>query len=481
MKRLCMLGIFLLSLSPVEAVGWQRHSIGDIVYPVYLIVDDLDGDTDLDVAAGSEGGPNPVDSEVAWFENDLDKSGAFTKRIISPATPTSEAIQNAEGLASVDVDKDGQKDIAVATGTMSNQYGGLYWFKSPKNFQGDWIRYPIYEPASGNSFFKLYPIDTNNDGWSDFVIGGDAGAYLFINPTNPSNPTTTWDQLFLHEYSGPSVNLADVDKDGVMDILNTNTGVVPPEDFGNVSWFKINNVGGEVSVERTVIDAALEKAFDINAMDINGDGYPEIFVSIFNVLARNPDLNGIYWYKNPGSEGGGWTKHVVNPDFSASDMYIGDINGDGQDDLVASGLFIGKISWFEYKWEGGTVEWTEHVVDPDVALPGDISLNDIDVDEDLDIVVTVLEDDELVWYENEIPRPSVCPIEFLLGEDSEKTQLLRYIRDEVLSKTKSGRELIRLYYQWSPVIVEAVEEDEEFKEAVKALIDGVFGLVEEAE
>ena len=138
-------------------------------------------------------------------------------------------------------------------------------------------------------------------------------------------------------------------------------------------------------------------------------------------------------------------------------------------------------SEFEYKWEGGTVEWTEHVVDPDVALPGDISLNDIDVDEDLDIVVTVLEDDELVWYENEIPRPSVCPIEFLLGEDSEKTQLLRYIRDEVLSKTKSGRELIRLYYQWSPVIVEAVEEDEEFKEAVKALIDGVFGLVEEAE
>ena len=125
MKRLCMLGIFLLSLSPVDAMGWQRHSIGDIVYPVYLIVVDLDGDADLDVAAGSEGGPNPVDSEVAWFENDLDKSGAFTKRIISPATPTSEAIQNAEGLASVDVDKDGRKDIAVATGTMSNQYGGL--------------------------------------------------------------------------------------------------------------------------------------------------------------------------------------------------------------------------------------------------------------------------------------------------------------------------------------------------------------------
>lgn len=400
MKKLLILCLCIGFLSPIEASGWQRHSIGSIEQPIYLIVDDLDNDGDLDVAAGSALSPNPIDSEIAWFENDLEINGIFFKKIISPATPSSEAIQNAEGLASIDVDKDGQKDIAVATGTMANQFGGLYWFKSPENFQGDWIRFPIYEPIAGNSFFKVYPIDANEDTWPDFVIGGDGGAYILFNPTDPADPFVTWDQLFLDPYSGPSVNLADVDNDGKVDVLNTNTGVVPPETVGNVSWFEIINEGGNVSALRTVIDAALENAFDIAAMDITGDNYPEVFVSVFNPPPGDPNLNGVYWYENPGSGGGLWIKNVVDPDFSASDIYVGDVNMDGQKDLVASGLFINKVSWFEYEWINNTAVWTEHVVDSNISRPGDISTNDVDNDGDLDIVINVLTDDEVVWYEN---------------------------------------------------------------------------------
>jgi hypothetical protein len=33
-----------------------------------------------------------------------------------------------------------------------------------------------------------------------------------------------------------------------------------------------------------------------------------------------------------------------------------------------------------------------------------------------------------------------------------------------------------LYYKWSPVIVKAMEEDDEFEEWVKEMIDGVLGL-----
>ena len=46
-----------------------------------------------------------------------------------------------------------------------------------------------------------------------------------------------------------------------------------------------------------------------------------------------------------------------------------------------------------------------------------------------------------------------------------------------MSQTQEGQEIIRLYYQWSPVIVKAMEEDEEFKEEVKEMIDGVLELV----
>jgi len=67
-----------------------------------------------------------------------------------------------------------------------------------------------------------------------------------------------------------------------------------------------------------------------------------------------------------------------------------------------------------------------------------------------------------------------CPIEEIYGEYSEATELLRYFRDNLLSETTEGQELIRLYYKWSPIIVKAMEEDEEFKEGVKEVIDGIL-------
>ena len=71
-----------------------------------------------------------------------------------------------------------------------------------------------------------------------------------------------------------------------------------------------------------------------------------------------------------------------------------------------------------------------------------------------------------------------CCTEEIYGDNSKETELLRYFRDNVLNKTSEGRELIRLYYQWSPAIVKAMDEDEDFKEQVKEMIDGVLPLIE---
>ena len=73
-----------------------------------------------------------------------------------------------------------------------------------------------------------------------------------------------------------------------------------------------------------------------------------------------------------------------------------------------------------------------------------------------------------------------CPIEEIYGKYAEETELLRYVRDNVLSQTPEGQEIIRLYYQWSPAIVKAMEEDEEFKEDVKEMIDGILPLIKGA-
>jgi hypothetical protein len=74
-----------------------------------------------------------------------------------------------------------------------------------------------------------------------------------------------------------------------------------------------------------------------------------------------------------------------------------------------------------------------------------------------------------------------CTAEMLYGQYSEEIELLRYFRDNVLSQTPEGQEIIRLYYEWSTVIVKAMEEDEEFKQEVKEMIDGILPLIEVVE
>lgn len=72
-----------------------------------------------------------------------------------------------------------------------------------------------------------------------------------------------------------------------------------------------------------------------------------------------------------------------------------------------------------------------------------------------------------------------CLAEKIYGEYSVETELLRNFRDSVLSKTSEGQEIIRLYYQWSPAIVKAMEEDDGFKEDMKEMIDGILPVMRE--
>ncbi len=71
----------------------------------------------------------------------------------------------------------------------------------------------------------------------------------------------------------------------------------------------------------------------------------------------------------------------------------------------------------------------------------------------------------------------ICPIETIYGEYSSETEILRGYRDNILSKTSEGQEIIRLYYEWSPVIVKTMEKDEELKKKIKEIIDGVLLLI----
>jgi len=77
----------------------------------------------------------------------------------------------------------------------------------------------------------------------------------------------------------------------------------------------------------------------------------------------------------------------------------------------------------------------------------------LDGDGDLDVVVTGLQEDQMIWYENKIPRPNVCPLEFLLGEDSPHLLTFRTVRDNYLVAMPGGKWVIESYYTYSEVMV----------------------------
>ena len=71
-----------------------------------------------------------------------------------------------------------------------------------------------------------------------------------------------------------------------------------------------------------------------------------------------------------------------------------------------------------------------------------------------------------------------CLVGEIYGDNSEVTEQLRNYRNERLNKTALGREVIKIYYRWSPVIVNEVRKDEVLQQALKSLIDDVVPTIQ---
>lgn len=428
--------------------NWFRHVIGSLSTPIYLLVKDMDNDTDLDIAATTNQHPGYFDSEVVWFENRISADGSWEKHIISSGDNDTDPIQNANGLAVHDLDGDGREDMVVGTGGVgeAEDVGRVYWFKAPAEKTGQWQRFLVSDGE--NPYFKMYTLDVDADGKEDIVAGGNMGTYIFFNPGEGiDSGTAEWQSRKLPGVTGSSLYLDDLDGDGKTDILNTHLGSDEDDYYGYVSWFEVDNSGDNTTFVRTDIDMGVYKPFDINTMDVNGDGKKDVVVTVFQE-------EQVYWYEAPDESEGEWTRHTVSETFSGTDIFTGDINGDGCDNMVIAGLMQKKISWFKPEVSGDSVSWKEYVIDDNILNPGDLSLHDIDNDGDLDLFVAGMGIDQMVWYEN---RPGLCPVERILGRETRPVVVLRRFRDEVLLASPAGRSFVSLYYKNSEALVKTLD------------------------
>ena len=159
------------------------------------------------------------------------------------------------------------------------------------------------------------------------------------------------------------------------------------------------------------ISTSADGAYDVHVADMDGDGDLDI------VSASSTD-DTIAWYENDGAAT--WTPaftaasmyhgQLSSPNGSPTrgglgsmDVYVADMDGDGDLDIVSTFGDDDIIAWFE---NNGAADpsWTAAAIDTNAAItrtPNGIHVADMDNDGDLDILLSAGSLDTIVFYEND--------------------------------------------------------------------------------
>ncbi len=187
-----------------------------------------------------------------------------------------------------------------------------------------------------------------------------------------------------------SLDLADIDQDGDMDIL-----VAARVDYGQSFAQILSYINdGQGNFSKTVVAdfPAIRNPRDLLMHDLNQDGFPDILVS------QSEEL--ILYYENLGGNGFNPADTILYPDFyTISTFDVADLNGDGNDDIILGRNGIGQINWFE---QSDSLNFdTEHILYYPSLGVNVMDIADIDNDNDLDIVFTSNGDYDLNYFLND--------------------------------------------------------------------------------
>ncbi len=181
---------------------------------------------------------------------------------------------------------------------------------------------------------------------------------------------------------------ADVDGDGDMDVISaSSTGA------GKIGWFE-NLDGINISTHLNIISTEMEDIVQLFPADIDNDGD----VDIFGVSQLNTE--NVFWFKNLNGLGAfSSVKIITNFAGKANSLYLKDIDGDLDLDLVIALKDTNKINWHENLDGIGNFGTQHTVIDDNCSDPRSVYVADIDNDGDNDILYSSWQDG-VFWVEN---------------------------------------------------------------------------------
>jgi hypothetical protein len=133
-----------------------------------------------------------------------------------------------------------------------------------------------------------------------------------------------------------SVALIDMNGDGLLDIVNGRNWYEAP------NWIKHTDFRDGAETFGTITDDGGEAV-----LDVNRDGKPDIISSGWM------KMSGVYWYENPGKPGVKWKQHLIHSARAMEGFVMGDIAGhrNGDQDLLInhwSPIQGQNFTWYEH-------------------------------------------------------------------------------------------------------------------------------------